>query len=326
MTGRRKTPPGLKRDWPTLLLALACYGGWAAATGWLAATHLWLAIPVTAVLIGLHSSLQHEMLHGHPFRSARLNAALAFPSLNLVVPYLRFKDTHLEHHRDSILTDPYDDPETNYVDPMVWETMSATRRRLLELNNTLAGRLVLGPALSQVAFMRADWDAIRDGDRRVLAGWLWHLPGALMVLAWVLASPMPFWAYALAAYGGLSILKLRTFLEHQAHASARGRTVLIEDRGPLALVFLNNNFHVVHHMHPSVPWFALPGLFRSNPQKYLRRNHGYYYRSYAEVLRRHLFRSKDPVAHPLWRGDQRLSPLPERIARRRVPAEVSAPR
>ena len=61
---------------------------------------------------------------------------------------------------------------------------------------------------------------------------------------------MPVWAYLLAAYLGWSLLKIRTYLEHRAHEAARARTVVIESRGPLALLFLNNNFHVVHHMHP----------------------------------------------------------------------------
>ena len=80
---------------------------------------------------------------------------------------------------------------------------------------------------------------------------------------------------SVCAYAALSILKIRTFLEHQAHERARGRTVIIEDRGPLAWMFLNNNLHVVHHMHPKMPWYRLPELFRSNRERYLSRNDGY---------------------------------------------------
>lgn len=303
----------MTRDWPTLVMIFLCYVLWALATAWFSEISLLLALPATAVLIALQASLQHEVIHGHPFRHPVLNAATVFPSLNLMVPYLRFRDTHLAHHRDSELTDPYDDPESNYIDPIVWDELSKTKQAILSLNNTLLGRLCLGPLIGQISFMREDWAAIRDGDRNVLRGWLWHLPSVAIVLVWLWQfSAMPFWAYALAAYLGLSALKLRTFLEHQAHESARGRTVVIEDRGPFAWLFLNNNYHVVHHMHPKVPWFQLPGLFRSNRDKYLRRNRGYYYRSYGEVIRLHLFRRKDPVAHPIWRGDNRQSPLPKR--------------
>ncbi len=305
------------RDWPTLALIVLCYAGWAAATLWLPVTSLTLAIIVTALLVALQSSLQHEVLHGHPFRNQRLNEALVFLTLNLAIPYERFRDTHLEHHRDAMLTDPYDDPETNYIDPVIWERMPQALRAVMQWNNTLLGRMVLGPLIGQIRFMSDEWQLIREGDRDVQRAWALHVFAIALVIAWVTwFSAMPLWAYGLAAYGGLSLLRLRTFLEHQAHDSARGRTVVIEDRGLFALLFLNNNYHVVHHMHPRVAWFKLPRLFRSNRAKYLRRNHGYYYRSYRDVLARHLFRAKDPVAHPLWRGDQRQSPFPERIARR----------
>ena len=76
--------------------------------------------------------------------------------------------------------------------------------------------------------------------------------------------------------------------------------MIVEDRGPLALLFLNNNLHVVHHMHPAVPWYELPALYAARRAHYLRRNDHYVYRSYAEVFRRYLFRAKDPIAHPNW--------------------------
>lgn len=108
-------------EWPTIALTAACYGLWVLATLWAAAVWLPLGIALTAVAITLHSSLQHEVLHGHPFRRPALNAALVFPALGLFVPYLRFRDTHLAHHQDARLTDPYDDPESNYLAPPVWK-------------------------------------------------------------------------------------------------------------------------------------------------------------------------------------------------------------
>ena len=145
------------------------------------------------------------------------------------------------------------------------------------------------------------WSCVRAGDWQVAKGRLLHLPGVGMVLTFVWASPMSLGWYFVACYAALAILKIRTFLEHQAHALARGRTVIVEDRGPLAFLFLNNNLHVVHHMHPNVPWYRLPGMYRANAGRYLAQNDGYRYRSYGAVFARHLFARKDPVAHPLWR-------------------------
>ena len=288
-------------EWPTLALILGCLAVWAVATTWLVALSLPLAIVVTALCIALFCSLQHEVIHGHPFDNRLLNEALVFPTLCLAIPYHRFRETHLAHHTDSLLTDPYDDPESNYLDAADWDVLAPAIRATLRFNNTLFGRLVIGPVIAQIAFMRADWQAARAGDRAVLRGWLWHLPSIALVLAWVWMAAMPLWAYLIAAYLGLAILKIRTFLEHQAHERARGRTVIIEDRGPLAFLFLNNNLHVVHHMHPRLPWYRLPGVYFGNPDRYLQRNDGYRYASYGEVFRRYFWRAKDPVAHPLWR-------------------------
>ncbi|MFW5655361.1 MAG: fatty acid desaturase [Roseicyclus sp.] len=296
----------MRVEWPTLLLIFACYCGWAGALFLLPEVSLLLAIPVAAVTIALHASLQHEVTHGHPFNERGLGEALVFGSLNLVIPYIRFRDTHLAHHMDATLTDPYEDPESNYLDPAVWARLPAWQKRILMLNNTLLGRMLLGPAIGQIFFMADDLRRIRVGDRAVLAGWLWHLPAAAAIVAIVAVSAMPVWAYLAAAYAGLSILRIRSYLEHQAHVRARARTVIIEDRGPLAFLFLNNNLHVVHHMHPKLPWYRLPRIYFNNRDKYLRRNDGYRYASYAEVFRRHLLRAKDPVPHPLYRGDEAL--------------------
>jgi len=287
-------------EWPTLALLGACYALWGLAVFGLAAWSPLAALPAVAVLIALHSSLTHEMMHGHPFRSEVANAMLMLPPLSLAIPYLRFKDLHLEHHRDEHLTDPYDDPESNFLDPAAWAALSRPMQRLLRFNNTLLGRMLVGPAIGLWTFWQGDWRRIRAGDRRVILGWALHLPPMLGVIGLVALSPMPVLAYLGAVYLGLSLLKIRTYLEHRAYEKARGRTVVIEDRGPLALLFLNNNFHVVHHMHPNVPWYRLPGLYAARRAHYLARNDGYRYSSYAEVFRSHFLTAKDPVPHPIW--------------------------
>lgn len=288
-------------EWPTISLLALCYAAWVLGTTAVSELFLPAGMVLVTLSAALHSSLTHEMLHGHPFRSRFANGALVFPALTLVVPYLRFKDTHLAHHRDSILTDPYDDPESNYQDPRVWAALPPAHRTLLRLNNTLAGRMILGPLIGTVAFTLSDLRRIAAGDRRVLLGYLLHIPAVAVVLWWMaILGQMPTWAFLLATYAALSILKIRTFLEHRAHEDARGRTVIIEDRGLLALIFLNNNLHVVHHMHAAVPWYRLPKLYRANCDRYLSRNGDYRYRSYAEVMRRYFWRAKDPVPHPLY--------------------------
>ena len=184
-----------------------------------------------ALVAALHSSLTHEALHGHPFRAKWLNEALVALPLTLFIPYNRFRDLHLAHHMDANLTDPYDDPESNYLDPAVFQALPGWQRHVLSANNTLLGRMVLGPAIGQVAFLRDEWRGLRRGDRAILLAWALHLP-ALGVVLWIVAqSPMPVWAFVMSAYSGLGLVKIRTFLEHRAHEKSRARTVIVEDRG-----------------------------------------------------------------------------------------------
>ncbi len=101
--------PKLHTEWPTLAALLGCYGAWMA----LLFLPLWIAVPGLALAIALQSSLQHEVIHGHPTKWPWVNAALVLASLNLLIPFGRFRDMHLAHHQDACLTEPYDDPETN---------------------------------------------------------------------------------------------------------------------------------------------------------------------------------------------------------------------
>ncbi len=286
-----------RTEWVTLGMILTVYAVWFCA---LFVLPLAFASPVLVVMLVLHASLTHEVCHGHPLRSRTASEALVHFNPGLAVPFLRFRDTHLAHHQDALLTDPYDDPESNYLDPAQWDRMPKALTWIYLINNTLGGRMIFGPLLGQIAFMIGDVRAIRHGDGQVLRAWVMHLCGVLLCLVCVAASDVPVWIYLVCCYVALGILKIRTFLEHRAHAAARARTVIIEDRGVLAFLFLNNNFHAVHHMHPSVPWYRLPELYGADRDRYLKCNDGYRYASYCEIFKAYFIKAKDSVAHPLW--------------------------
>lgn len=290
-------------EWPTLALLTGCYLAWALGTTVLAALWLPLGIAVLILAVTLHSSLQHEVLHGHPFRTTALNEALVFLPIGLFYPYGRFRDLHLAHHRDERLTDPYDDPESNYLDPVVWAGLPRWRQHLLRANNTLLGRMLIGPALSVHALYTGDFRAILDGDRAIARDWVLHVAGLILVGLWIAYAEMPVLAYIASAYAGMSILKIRTFLEHRAHDLARGRSVIVEGRGVFSFLFLNNNLHTVHHAKPGVAWYKLPALYAEKREEFLRRNEGYLYRSYGEIFRQYFLKAKDPVPHPLRPGN-----------------------
>lgn len=295
-------------EWPTWALIAAVTISWALITAFADQIGFILSFAMLIPLITLHSSLQHETVHILEPRWPLLARLSVFPAIGLFIPYMRFRDLHLAHHQNEMLTDPYDDPETYYLEPSEWDQRPQIVKLILVFNNTLLGRLIVGPIVGQIFFMCTDLRKIRENDLSALKAWLWHIPAIGLVIAWlVTVATIPFWLYFLAAYLGLSVLKIRTFLEHQAHEDMNHRSVIIEKPGIFGLLFLNNNLHHAHHTHPTVPWYRLPALFREQREKFLTANGGYRYGSYIDVFRNYFFRPKEPVPHPIWSVENRTN-------------------
>ena len=304
-------------EWPTVLLAVFCYGTWLAAGLLLWPAHPVIALALLAFGVALQSSLVHEVLHGHPTRNAMVNEAFVFLPIGLVWPYRRFKTLHLRHHADERLTDPFDDPESYYKALWRHEELPAAMKALLRLNNTMAGRFVLGPWLATVGFVIDDFRQMLAGDRVIRKAWLLHAAGlavVLAVIAW--GFGMPLWLYVLVPmWLGQSLIAIRTFAEHQWSEHPGGRTIIVE-RSPLAFLFLNNNLHFVHHARPTVAWYRLPKLFREDREAWLKANNGYVYPNYLALVKAYAFRAKEPVVHPVLRR----APEPGRAFQPRVRA------
>lgn len=299
--GVRKSSPN-KVEWPTVALIVGCYLLWGLVTLNYETLGALLLVLLGAPLVTLHSSLQHEALHGHPTRSAALNEAMVYLPLGLLFPYRRFKTVHLQHHNDETLTDPYDDPESFYYALADWRQLPGWLQSVLSFNNTFFGRFTIGPLVMLVGFVGRDLQLMWRGERRVIRAWMHHIVGLAMVFAWTWGvCGIPVWLYPIIAYFGISLLNLRTFAEHQAHETSGGRTVIIEASPVFGLLFLNNNLHFVHHQNPRIAWYKLPALYRARRAEFLSGNEGYSFSGYGEVIRRYLFRSKTPVPHPYLR-------------------------
>ncbi len=296
-----QTPPSRgPSEAPTWILAALIYGGWGLLTWFDRALPWWVVLPLGSWLIAWHMSLQHEVIHGHPTRSARINAALGFAPLSLWLPYERYRQSHTTHHREAWLTDPTEDPESRYVTPGRWAASGPLARAVLHANNTLAGRLLIGPALAIGGFLSDEAILLARGDREAWRIWLAHGAAAAAVTGWVsLVCGIPLWAYALFfVYPGFALALVRSFAEHRAAEDSDHRTAIVE-RSPLfGLLFLHNNLHVVHHLRPDLPWYAIPAYYRAHREALVARNGGLVYRGYAEVARRFLFTPHHQPPHP----------------------------
>ena len=305
--GIRKAPKPRQHpwgfEWPSLLVALAVYGGFLVLTWNYHALPWWLVLPLGGYLVAWHGSLQHEVVHGHPTGKPFLDELIVYPSLWLWLPFHIYRQSHLAHHDNSQLTDPLSDPESFYLSQAEWQASSGLKRRLLAAHNSALGRLLLGPPVAVLRLLHGEAGRLRRGDFTHLGAWLWHLPAVVVVLVWVLGvCEIPLGAYLLLfVYPGLALTLLRSFLEHQAARDVAERTAIVESGPLLSLMFLNNNLHAVHHGAPALPWYRLPKVWRHRRDQILAANGGYHYRSYWQVLRRHFLTPKEPVLHPLAR-------------------------
>ena len=306
-------------EWPTLAVAATIYNAWLLLT-WFHASLPWpLLLAGGAWTVAWHSSLQHELIHGHPTRLPWLNRALGLPPLLLHLPFDRYRALHLAHHRDERLTDPLDDPETQYFTPAAWRGLGASGRLVVRITATLAGRLVVGPVWAIGHFVWRDAACARRGVPGVRAAWAWHIPMLAAVLAWItLVCGMSLATYAACFWlPGMALLLLRSFAEHRAAADASHRTAIVESAPVLGVLFLFNNLHAAHHDRPGLAWYRLPAWYRRERARLLAQNGGLVYRGYADVARRYWFSAHDQPVHPRFGAD---SPVADPSPHSRSPA------
>lgn len=287
-------------DIPTLLLAAGIYAAFLATTWFYHDLPWWLVLPLGASIVCLHGSLQHEAVHGYPFKSRRLNRWICGWSLWLWSPFDNYVATHTRHHIDQDLTDPFLDPESNYLTETQWAEMSGLHRLVRQIMRTLGGRILLGPAYYTYWSLRGGWRNLTSGDRYHILPWAWHALSTTVVLVWVMGvCHIPFWAYVLFfAYPGTSMALIRSYAEHRAAPDEKTRSIICE-AGPFwGFMFLYNNLHALHHAEPALAWYRRPARYRVTKEILLAENGQYYVPGYLAIARAYLFRPKEPIFHP----------------------------
>ncbi len=289
-------------DWPTLAVIAVFWTSLVALV--LASAHLPTPLVVAALgILGcFYMSLQHEVIHGHPTRSRRLNWIMVGTPLGLLQPFSRYREAHLAHHNSDI-TNPIDDPESFYVLAETWDRGGRLQRAILTANRTLAGRLLMGPLLLVSRIVSQDLPlAARSAEVRL--AWVTHVVGSGVVLTLVYESPLPVWVYLLGfVYIGTTLVSLRSFVEHKASADetrpTAHRSAIVRSGWFFSLLFLNNNLHYTHHQLPGAAWFRLPELTEVLDSAVIVADGAGSYDGYGQIVRRYLFRPFEQPIHPL---------------------------
>jgi fatty acid desaturase len=290
-------------EWPTLALTLATYGSWLAITASYGHMPLVVVALLGTVLVTLHGSLQHEIIHGHPTRSALFNRLTVVVPLSLWLPFARYRRSHLAHHVDERLTDPFDDPESFYWTKEGWTGLGPMARAVHRLQATLAGRIIIGSYWRIGMFLAKEIRAVLHDKAHARRDWLEHLLWCVPVLVWVKAiCGMPLWIYFVTIVipaNGLQLI--RSFAEHRARATTRERIAIVERSWILGPLFLFNNLHALHHEAPMIPWYRYNARYRLERERLIAENGALVYRTYLDVVARYLFRPHDTLLHPTGR-------------------------
>ena len=290
---------GRRVELQTVAVAAAVYGGWLAIVLWNEAVSWPVSVVLLAVVIAWHGSLQHEVLHGHPFPNPWANEVVGSIPISLRLPFRVYRRSHISHHECEDLTDPATDTESFFVTAATWERLSAPGHWFLIAHHTLLGRMLLGPLVENVSMVRRDVSTIRSGDRPLLRWWSVHLVTATL-LFWIVVRVvgMPWWTYLLGVYLGNGLGLVRSYCEHQWVKGDATRSIVVRAGWFFRLLFLNNNLPHTHHAEAGVPWYGLPELADRIGSDNLAAVGAGLYSGYGEIFRRHLLRPFDHPVHP----------------------------
>jgi fatty acid desaturase len=275
-------------EWPTWAVWVTIVVAWGSLLMWHAMLPVWVSTPLMVVVLAWYLSFQHELTHGHPTRNATINRLVGLPPLTIWYPFDTYKIDHLKHHEDAHLTVPGLDTESNYVTAEQAANMGPVALWLYRSQRTVLGRLLIGPAIVIVSLTSKAARQAASGQWRALSVWAVHLP-LVALLLWGLETytSVSAWTYCFGvAYPALGLVMLRSLYEHRPGALPAHRTVINEAGVFWRLLFLNNNYHVVHHAYPELAWYRIPGAYAADRAGFHLRNGGYVVPGYGWLIRK----------------------------------------
>jgi beta-carotene hydroxylase len=233
---------------PTVWLFVAGYGLLAAGSvGYLAgALPAALVVPVNAIAIYLCFTVMHEGVHRVAHRNPRWNDALArLSALPLTFTFPMFRAVHNEHHAHT--NDGARDPDYIvarsprwaaplwFVGVIVEYRLHFYGRKLWRSRADLFEGIAMDALLAGVLLA-----ALATGNLGTLFV-VWLGPALLAVLVLAFAFD---------------------FLPHYPYDTAeRGYDTRIYPGAILNAVLLGQNYHLIHHLWTTIPWYRYRGVF-----------------------------------------------------------------
>jgi fatty acid desaturase len=257
------------------LAQLAAIGGCYFAA---ARVHSWWAVALLPVVFGVMMnsvySIIHEAEHAMLFRNRRWNdLAGAFMALFFPAPFHLIRQGHLGHH----LRNRSDDEAFDFYfegDHKLW--------RFLVFYGILTGLYWVVVVLSNIVFLffpftleKKYWHvdqpsaAFLESLNRSYGRYIQLECAAVIVLhvavVWGLRIPVTNYLIMYAGFGFMwSAMQYVHHYGTERHVTRGARNLWIWR--PLDLLWLNHNWHLSHHEHPTVPWVYLSRLNEPAPE------------------------------------------------------------
>jgi fatty acid desaturase len=153
-----------KLEVPTWILAVAIYGSSFVLIWFHAYVPWWAMIFLGGSAIAWQFSLQHETIHGFRGVPAWFRTFIVMLPLGLRFPYPMYRRSHSLHHRNTYLTVPGQDTATYCVKQGDWARAGKLERAILPFNQTLIGRLLIGPLIRLYKLGQREAGRIRNHD------------------------------------------------------------------------------------------------------------------------------------------------------------------
>lgn len=226
----------------------------------------WWSVPLFVVYGALYAgaadSRWHECGHGTAFASARAND-LVYPLASFMVLRnpTQWRWSHVRHHTDTIIVGR--DPEIAFPRPPSLWSLAGTF--LYVKPAALSLRTLVTQAFGRVAPDVRDYVPVDEQpkvvrDARVEVGVL----VAAVVVAVVTRSWLPVLLVGLPSVYGAWLMVFFGVTQHfglrEDVLDHRLNTRSVRMNPVFRFLYLNMNYHVEHHMFPTIPYHALPAL------------------------------------------------------------------
>ena len=254
-----------KLAWPTVALFLAGAVAFVASTvGYISgAVPTWVPIVVNAVVTFTMFTVVHDAVH-YAISSARwvngLIGRLAVPFVQPLISFPSFGFMHIEHHRHS--NDDENDPDTFASHGPAWQL--PFRWAVLDIwyGNYLIGKIRSRPKAEIAETLACVTISVTGLIVAIMSGHFWTLAVVFIIPQRIAVVVLAWWFDWMPHHG------LEDTQRSDRYRATRTRVGMEWLYTPL---MLSQNYHLVHHLHPSVPFYRYTKTWRRNEEAYLDR-------------------------------------------------------